>query len=371
MSGDERKGDADGAADTSHFSESPDTITATVSSRQVNHERKEPPPLLPIYHAHHITPKTDGIVGDRIIREVYAQRRVTFSVTKYLAEAWHFFQYNFHILIPAFVLVTIVYLSVYVVIAVIMDGVYGGPDNQEERRADEESSHLNSFKSFGIYVLLLSFLSALECVVLAPFQIGLFSGIFRALRQNNRMVAKDYAAAYECAYFPTVIPVCVVILLVSRVSYFIFFPLSGLTSFFAMFVYPLHLEHRGLGLQSIVYSCKFVCRYLCDLIGCVFLLLLLNVFGLLMAGVGVFVTLPISFLVLAFCYHHIVGILGVPHINDLISASLSPQYPHQQPPLQACASPERDSDPKQYVRVLGDRGSDLSRADTVERMHAI
>lgn len=272
------------------------------------HFSQAPPPMQPQVPVYNTPPRPEGVIGDRVLIDVFQRRRVNFSFTKYLAEGWNFFKHNWKTLVPMTIVWSLFAIIVYVILVkAIFGAAYGDDEHTEEERE----------LPAGFMILLSLFLLSFECLVVAPYYASMFMGIFKAIRQNSKLEWKDYYSGYACNVWPSLVPVACVTYIIRRLAR-IFWPIVIYFAIVSIFTFPFFVEHKGLGVRSILWSFKVVHRYICDFIGCILCLFVMNFVGMLMLGVGLFVTIPLTLVVLAFCYHHTVGILGVPHEDELV-----------------------------------------------------
>jgi len=230
-------------------------------------------------------------------------RNVEFNISKYVREGWMFFKYNFCQFFGIglfFVLVSIAFDVAFVYTV----GRHHWNDRGEYAYDWNVRNALISAGFLAFRGLLFTF----------PLFASMYKAVFNAMRNNTKIRFLDFFSCYTCPYWFRLMGLGTVMVIVSVIP--LFFWLFGIVAFYfllvTVFAIPMHVEHSFIGLwTSLYYSFKVFHRYWCSMLAFLFLLAVMQVLGLLCFGVGLFVTIPVGFLSLCYCYHHLVGVNGV------------------------------------------------------------
>jgi hypothetical protein len=160
----------------------------------------------------------------------------------------------------------------------------------------------------------LMFLSAI--LIGMPAFAGMFVAVFNAMRTNGPIRYKDFFSCFCCRYYCRLIPLSVTLKVVTGLLSILIVPAIWF-GFATIFAVPLHREHRFLGTcKSIRASIKVVHRYFCKILGFLILNGLLQLLGFFLFGIGLLVTIPLSFVALCYCYNDLIGVNGMPMLLD-------------------------------------------------------
>jgi len=152
-----------------------------------------------------------------------------------------------------------------------------------------------------------------------PILASMYKSVFNAMRNNTKIRFADFFSAYSCPYWFHLTGLAMVFLIITGIWLLltpifwpVFFPAVYFTLTF-IFGVPFHVEHYSLiGIhKSLYFSFKIFNRYFFSMLGFLLLLGVMQLLGLLCFGVGLFVTFPVAFVALCYCYHHLVGVNGV------------------------------------------------------------
>lgn len=203
--------------------------------------------------------------------------RYRFKTKQYLRRGWNIFQENWLFLIVYFTIVAAIAAGI-VGIAVLLPNKYG---------------------------MALSLLLAL--VLFPPLWAGFFAGIFTSFRRN-RFKLKDFFQGFS--FFPQL----AIANLVSGLLIFIgcFVTLILIPGIYLIvgyiFAAPLIIDRRLKFWSAMETSRLIVARQWFPIFAFVLLLGLINLGGALIFGLGLFVTLPVSYCAIAAAYDDIIGI---------------------------------------------------------------
>jgi hypothetical protein len=232
-----------------------------------------------------------------------ANNFVDFRATKYISQAWQFVKLN----IWTFVFIQLFWIAVFVVMGLLGNGMFGNHDfntnNQGHHVVTQERWTLGLF----IYQLLE------YALVTSPMMAGCFAAVFKAMRNNEYLKFSDFFCCFQYPYYKRLLPLSLLLIGFRTLGMVLFvFPgvYFGIVSVFAL---PLHREHDFLSAWGAIKgSVRISHKQCCQLFGFLLLLGLLQLLGLVMLVVGLFVTVPMSLVATCYCYHHLVGINGVP-----------------------------------------------------------
>jgi hypothetical protein len=262
------------------------------------------------------------------------ERQVRFRGCKYFRESKVFFKGNWCKLMTVTVMWALVFMSLGCAIHRMNptyggDGGYGGyyrggyshnypastdPSNPPadvpapEFVRDSPPAQYTQSK----VVLQMALMFLLNILIGMPAVAGMFVAVFNAMRTNGPVRFKDFFSCFCCRYYCRLIPLSVTLKLVTGILSIVIVPAIWF-AFATIFALPLHREHRFLGTcKSISVSMKIVHRYFCKMLGFLILNGLLQVLGFFLFGVGLLVTIPLSFVALCYCYNDLIGVNGMP-----------------------------------------------------------
>jgi len=227
---------------------------------------------------------------------VLATRYVQFDCNRYFREGWVFFRMNACFFTCWLILFAVIGIAVYVGVAALFHATGWGHSESGWMWAELLREVL-----FNV-------------LYLAPAVVGWYAAIFEALRLNSFMKGRTLFTGYSCPYFFRLLGLTVVMTCVGR-ALTMLFVLPGIYFFVVTaFSFPLHVDNKHMRLracQAIILSAKTIMRYCCQFLGFALLCGLMNIAGLLLFGVGLLISVPITAGAMAACYHHLVGINGM------------------------------------------------------------
>jgi len=277
--------------------------------------------------------------------DVAIQRRVQFSGCRYFRESRNFFKHNWCKLMTVTLMWAVVFLGLTCAIHRIQpdnrmgwNGLEGAhnywndyPEPQpgstnmpqpsasstsySDQMTDPRAMFAQIPQSVRCKILLqLALLAMLAIFIAMPALAGMFVAVFNAMRTNGPIRYKDFFSCFCCRYWCRLIPLSITLKLVGGILSILIIP--GIWfAFVTIFAVPLHREHKFLGTcKSIRVSMKIVHRYFCNLLGFIILNGLLQVLGFFAFGVGLLITVPLSFVALCYCYNDLIGVNGMPII---------------------------------------------------------
>jgi len=186
-----------------------------------------------------------------------------------------------------------------------------------------------------------------QLLIVSPLTASCFMAVFAALRTNAHLKFAHFFSAFKCSYYFKLLALSLLVH-IGRTLGFHLLVIPGIWfSVISAFALPLHVEHRFLGAcTAIKASHKILRSYFWNFLGFALLLILFNFGGLLLLGVGILVTLPISFFALCSCYNHLVGVNGCP---VMVPVGSFPQ-PQQQPPQQQQTPQQLQPQPQLHLQ---------------------
>jgi len=165
-----------------------------------------------------------------------------------------------------------------------------------------------------------------------PLVAGAWFAVFQSLRYNSRISLGDFYFAFS-NYYPKLVRLTFFMTLLRFILFRMLIIPGLIFCFFTMFALPLHREHNLRACAAMSLSAKVVKRSWCKLLLFAVICFIINMLGLMILGLGVFVTVPVTFLAFCYCYQHLVGINGVPVMVPQ-PAFQPPQPPQPTPPQQ-------------------------------------
>jgi len=229
-------------------------------------------------------------------------RKVDFNISKYVREGWMFTKYNLWQFFAIGFLIALVSIGINVAFVFAVHGRqwwYEGGDGYPT------TQNILITVSFAIgRTLLFGF----------PVLASMYKAVFNAMRNNTQIRFCDFFSCFTCPYWCKSMGLALVLTLISISPYF-FWPLI-FPSFYvcvtSIFAIPMHVEHSFIGVfNSLCFSFKIFHSYFCSMLAFLLLLGVLQILGFACFVVGLFVTIPVAFASVCYCYHHLVGVNGV------------------------------------------------------------
>jgi len=250
--------------------------------------------------------------NDVELKETIMNRRVEFNISKYVNEGWVFTKHNLCQFIGIGLLMLLVSVAINVAYFFAVGFRLHWFDKKYDYEYEFEDPWYMSTKSILIFC---AFAIARTLLFGFPILASLYKAVFIAMRNNSKILFKDFFSCFTCPYWFHLMGMGVAFLIANGAS-LLFFPLAipafyfSLTSVFAI---PLHVEHYSfIGVwNSLYFSFKIFHRYFCSMLGFLLLLCVLQILGALCFIVGLFVTMPVAFVSMCYCYHHLIGVNGV------------------------------------------------------------
>jgi len=164
-------------------------------------------------------------------------------------------------------------------------------------------------------LITLGFIFGCALLIGFPIYASMYKAVFNAMRNNSKIRFADFFSCFACPYFFRLAVLALVLTTLSCMG-FLFWPLTLPAFYFSItsvFAVPLNVDQASfMGVcEALMHSFKLFHRYFCSLIGFLFLLGCMQILGALCFGVGLFVTIPVGFTAICYCYHHLVGVNGV------------------------------------------------------------
>jgi len=227
-------------------------------------------------------------------------RKIDFNISKYVREGWLFTKYNFCQFFGIGLLI--------VLVSICFDVAYLFATHDVHRH--------EYYYKWTFYDILISvaFATARTLFFGFPILASMNKAVFNAMRNNTKIQFCDFFSCFACPYWCRSMGLALVLVLISTSPIF-FWPLI-FPSFYlclaCIFAIPMHVEHSFVGIyRSLCFSFKIFHRYFCSMLALLLLLGVLQILGLLCFGVGLFVSMPVAFSSLCYCYHHLVVVNGV------------------------------------------------------------
>jgi len=222
-------------------------------------------------------------------------------------------------------------------------------ENEGHRTCPEKKSPGAEMFTFFLYFLV-------SVLVSYPLIWSSYFAVFEAMRGNTHVKYRHFFRGFSKPHYRRAIGISFVLVLFQSLLDFLILP--GIWfSFASIFVLPLHQEHSFLTKRlSVNYSIKVVHRHLCSMLGFVLLLVVLQVLGILVFFVGLFVTIPLAHVSVCYAYHNLVGVNGVatyvlPPMQN-VQVDGQPQQPQPQPqPQQAQPQQQPQAQPQQPIAI--------------------
>jgi hypothetical protein len=272
------------------------------------------PVAIPVEHVHipHAVQLETTIppvpTEQELLERTLSSNAIDFQTSRYLHEAWQFLKPNVCVLVMAELLWGIILFVLFLLTMIAVNRAF---PMQHDPSNDDPHSRSHGIR-WGrlIFASVLMLLNAV--LVVTPCISSWFIAIFNAMRTNTHVKFADFFAAFSCKYYCSLVGLGFVMTFFRHVLALLFY-LPGI--WFAMvtvFALPLHHEHRSLGIwKSMKFSANVVHRHFCCMLGFMFLMVLLQVVGLLCFGVGLLVTIPLAHIALCYAYHYLIGVNGV------------------------------------------------------------
>jgi len=276
--------------------------------------------------------------------EVAIERRTQFRGCQYFRESKVFFKRNWCKLMTVTLMWAIVFMGLTCAVhrlnphggygsyhvnppSGMPEGTYNPPTTTYPDQMPPVSSDHTSYQPQSDYarfprnsasktVLQMALLFLLAILIGMPAMAGMFVAVFNAMRMNGPIRYKDFFSCFCCRYYCRLIPLSVTLKVVTGLLSMLIVPAIWF-GFATIFAVPLHREHRFLGTcKSIRASMKIVHRYFCKMLGFLILNGLLQLLGFFLFGIGLLVTIPLSFVALCYCYNDLIGVNGMPMLLD-------------------------------------------------------
>jgi len=270
-----------------------------------------------------ITPP--AMTAAELEQRVY-HHQVEFHSGRYISEAWNFMKHNFCQLLVVLVLQSIILLILQLFNAYVSQRLFptfcanhNCPQNWKQMLF---SFALSSFFSITVYY---------------PMTASLFSMVFNALRSNSVIKISNGFSAFSCPYYPRILRLSAIYLFLGSILYLLFIVPGIWFSIASAFVIPLHVEHTHVNTKlALKYSIRVILNNFCSFLGFTIILIFLQIIGFFFFIVGLLVTIPLAFVSLCYCYHHLVGVNSVPYlaaqpVSDASHTPIVPVFPN--PPL--------------------------------------
>lgn len=236
-------------------------------------------------------------------------RLVQFDMGRYFREGWAFTRQNFCFFFLALLMWTVVGAALYWGVWFLF--VAAGWERRPSY--DESTGEYDEGRGFQWGSVVRNALC--EVLLFTPIAAGVVMAVFEAMKNNAHMKFRTLFAAFGCPYFIRLAGLTLVLGILTRLLSLLFVIPGVYFAVVSSFALPLHLQftHIPLGAwQAVVLSCKTLTRYCCQFFGFLLVAVLLNVGGALLFGVGLFLTIPITIAAGLYCYHHLVGVNGMP-----------------------------------------------------------
>jgi len=251
------------------------------------------------------------------LKQTIMNRRVEFNISKYVNEGWTFTKHN----LCQFFCIFVILILVSVAFDVAYLFAIGVQFWNMMLFSKNPNIHLDYgdlplwYQSPKDILIFCAFTVARTLLFCFPLMASMYQAVFIAMRNNTKIQFKDFFSCFTCPYWFHLMGMGVLYLIANGIS-LVFWPFFIPTFYFTLtsvFALPLHVEHYSFisVFNSLYYSFKIFHRYFCSMLGFLFLLGVLQVLGALCFIVGLFVTMPVAFVSLCYCYHHLVGVNGV------------------------------------------------------------
>jgi len=229
-------------------------------------------------------------------------RNVEFTGERYFHEAWNFVRPNLLFFILSMLMWVAIGVAVFFVFIFFL--ALFGLDREEKPHPSMWAALLGHLLGQLVFAIVLG----------TPIIAGYYNAVFQAMRTNQYLRYRHLFVGWGCPYF-VFLAGLTALLFVCRTVLFFALIIPGIWFTVAsMFAIPLHLDHANdLGaFRAMRLSCRVVTRHWCRMFALLFCLGLLQIAGALCLLVGLFVTMPTAFVTIIYCYHHLIGVNGVP-----------------------------------------------------------
>jgi len=249
-------------------------------------------------------------------KQTILNRRVEFNISRYVHEGWQFTKYN----LCHFVGITLIYVAVAIGLWVLLLLALNGRLDTEmftdgRRWEDGKNDGYSMSWDWNTRTVLISlgFNIAAYLLFYFPSMASLFKAVFNAMRANTKIRFADFFSCFTCPYFFRLMGLGILLALMREIGFWMLVVPGVYISLATLFSVPMHGEQQAfIGIwDSIIFSAKIFNRYWCSILGLLLCLGCLQILGALCFGVGLFVTIPVAFNSLCYCYHHLVGVNGV------------------------------------------------------------
>jgi hypothetical protein len=273
------------------------------------------------------------------LKQTIMNRRVDFNISKYVNEGWIFTKHNICQFFGIGLILVLVSVGINIAYMYAMgfhfwSWVRDGSEPEVYVDYEESPFYWHSTKRILIFC---AFAVGRTLLFGFPIMASLYKAVFNAMRNNTTIQFKDFFSCFTCPYWFHVMGMGVIYLIANGMT-LLFLPFAIPAFYFtltSMFALPLHVEHYSfIGVwNSLYFSFKVFHRYFCSMLGFLLLLCVLQILGALCFIVGLFVTLPVAFVSLCYCYHHVIGVNGVAvlvpssHLEGLPAEAVTPQVP--------------------------------------------
>jgi len=249
------------------------------------------------------------------LKSTIMNRKVEFNISKYVNEGWVFTKHNLCQFIGIGLIILLVSIAVNVAYMAAIGIKFW---NTWEKQGEEEfyyDQYNYFFSSWKRILIFCAFAIARTLFFAWPILASMCKAVFIAMRNNTKIRFADFFSCFTCPYWFHLMGMGCIFLIANGIS-LVFWPFAIPTLYFSLtsiFAVPFHVEHYSfIGVfNSMYYSFKIFHRYFCSMLGFLLLLGVMQILGALCFLVGLFVTLPIAFVSLCYCFHHLVGVNGV------------------------------------------------------------
>jgi len=243
--------------------------------------------------------------------QTIANRRVEFNISKYVHEGWSFTKYNLCQFLGISLIFVLVTVGLLVAFAYLF---FGGIVLDWNQFQDGETDGVRFQMDWDARTIMIAMAFTVGSYLFfyMPAFASLYKAVFNAMRTNSRVRFADFFSCFNCPYWCRLMALVLVLFIGREVGFWLFFVPGVYFSMATVFSIPMHVEQSFSGvINSVVFSFRIFNRYFCSMLAFLILLGLLQIVGVLCLGVGLFVTVPVAFTSLCYCYHHLVGVNGV------------------------------------------------------------
>jgi len=267
-------------------------------------------------------------------------RRVEFNCNRYFSESWGFVKPNIWVWAAISFVWILLTIGFHLMIRAIVVKIFYCPQAEtmwsDDRDCSDKISNQRQFLSLFFTLIFTSLIGI-------PLGTSAFVAVFNSMRENRLLKFTDFFSAFNRPYYYRLVGIGALLFIIDLILSILIIPAIWF-EIATLFVLPLHVENQFLDVKlAMKYSIKVIHKNFCSTLGFVVLMILLQIVGLLALIVGIFVTIPIAFCALCYCYHDLIG------VNGVLVLVPRPVQPGNEP--QAQAIPVAQSDPQAGLHI--------------------